>query len=159
MDSSRNTLLQPTLSQDKSIATPFSVQTTFFTAFFGAPLAALAITIINAYRLRRSVRDLPTLLVLLLLAVAVGWLTDGPGAVPKAFAAWLDLHLGDNGDNIVHRFFSLCIVGAGYLLHRREQRNAEVLALERPNGWLVGIPCALLGAIAWTAVVLSIRGL
>ncbi len=58
---SKDELLQPSLSHSAMAKAPYSLQTTFVTAFLGGPLAAIAITALNSVRLQRWVRDLAPL--------------------------------------------------------------------------------------------------
>lgn len=145
MSASRDELLQPTLSEDKPGAAPYSVQTTFFTGFFGGPFAAVAIIALNSYRLRRAQRDVLALLALLAVGLLVGWIvhrTDLGLSIQQS----LSETFGRGSLRFVYRLIALVIVGAGYLLHRREQRNASLVGATRPNGWIGGIACIALGA-------------
>ncbi len=63
---------------------------------------------------------------------------------------WLSANLGASHQRYAFRFVALAIVGVGYLLHRREQRNADLLGLSRPNGWKAGVLCGLIG---WAVLV------
>lgn len=147
MSASREELLRPTLSEHTQNAAPYSIQTTFFTGFFGGPFAALAIIGWNAARLRRLPRDLPVLALLLALVLLAGWglhATQAGFAFQAAFAE----KFGSGSVRFGYRLSGLLIVGAGYLLHRREQRNAELVGMSRPNGWIGGIVCIVIGIAA-----------
>ena len=147
MSASREELLRPTLSEHTQTAAPYSIQATFFSGFFGGPFAALAIVGWSAARLRRLPRDLPILGLLLALVLFAGWAwhaTDAGLALQAAFAE----KFGSGSVRFAYRLTGLLIVGAGYLLHRREQRNAELVGMKRPNGWIGGIACIVIGSAA-----------
>ena len=73
MEVSQGSLLQPSLQDVGAARAPYSVKTLFITAFFGGPIAAIAIMTVNAVRLRRLIRDLAP--ILLALAAYVGSMT------------------------------------------------------------------------------------
>lgn len=146
MTLSREALLQPTLSENSPTAAPYSIQATFFTGFFGGPLAALAILALSSLRLRRLARDALVYLALLLLTVVGSWALYKTAA-GAAVRDWLGAHLGTSYLRYTFRFVALIIVGLGYLLHRREHRNADLVGLARPNGWIAGIFCIFLGIL------------
>lgn len=158
MSESRHDLLQPTLAHDRNPSrAPYSVQAIFLTAFFGGPLAAVGILGANAYFLRRLSRDAPALIAMVLASMAAVWVLYGTdGGAPAR--AWLEATLGSNGRRLVTRFIALMLVGLGYLLHRAEQRNADFLGLKRPNGWIGGLICTVLGGVlfaVFTAVAIT----
>jgi len=47
----------------------------------------------------------------------------------------------------------LAIVGIGYLLHRKEQVNADLMSLTRPNGWIGGVLCIAFGIMLSVAYI------
>jgi hypothetical protein len=145
MSASRDELLQPTLSEQAQSAAPYSIQATFFTGFFGGPFAALAIIGVNSVRLRRLQRDVLVLTTLLALVLLVGWMFYAT-QLGLAMQAWLTETFGRGNLRFVSRLSGLLVVGAGYLLHRREQRNAELVGMKRPNGWIAGIACVVIGS-------------
>lgn len=147
MGASREDLLRPTLSEHAPAAAPYSIQTTFFTGFFGGPFGALAIIGWNAARLRRLARDLPILAALFALIVGAGWALHTTAAGGDLQAAIAD-KFGSGSLRFVYRLMGLLVVGMGYLLHRREQRNADLVGMERPNGWIGGIACIVIGSAA-----------
>jgi hypothetical protein len=144
----REDLLQPTLTAGVAQATaPYSVQTTFLTGFFGGPFAALAILAVNSFRLRRVSRDALVLGALLLLLAIGGWLLFHSVAGAEV-RAWFTEQFGRRAARFSGQALGLAIVGVGYLLHRREQVNADLMGLTRPNGWIGGIACILVGTAA-----------
>lgn len=159
MSASRERLLQPTLGSDAPpVAAPYSVQATFFTGFFGGPFAAIALIAINAYRLRRSGRDWPALAACLIATLFVAW---GLHSSAPAFAPvrdWLTSTLGESSHRYAHRFAALVIVGVGYLLHRKEQRNTDLMGLARPNGWIAGGLCAVIGGVLLAIFAVIVAG-
>lgn len=161
MNQSREQLLQPTLGQDAPpSAAPYSIQSTLFTGIFGGPFAALALIGLNSSRLQRLGRDVPALAACFLAVVLTAWILHGPGvgaALPVR--EWLASALGKGRSTYIYRLLSLLIVGVGYLLHRREQRNTDLLGLSRPNGWIGGTVCVLIGAVILAACVASVAAL
>jgi len=148
MNGSREALLQPTLSQDAPpVSAPYSVQAMFFSGFFGGPFAALALLALNSFRLRRLGRDLPAFAACLIGVLLIGWALQGMGLAAAApLREWLQANLGERSYRYLYRFLALLIVGVGYLLHRREQRNTDLLGITRPNGWIAGALCTVAGA-------------
>lgn len=158
MDASREDLLQPTLGADaRPAAAPYSVQATFFTGFFGGPFAAIALLGVNSSRLRRLGRDWPVLVACLIAAIFLGWVLHGSAQAVSPVRDWLSDTMGQNGVRYAYRLVALIFVGVGYLLHRREQRNTDVLGLSRPNGWVAGGICTA-GGIALLAILIAGTG-
>jgi hypothetical protein len=157
MSTSQNDLLQPTLDSNAPVLmAPYSVQTTFFTGFFGGPLAALGIIGLNSYRLCRLSRDLPSLIALGVAVLAATWfIFASPSGLPVL--AWITDLADGSGRRIVTRFLGLLFVGAGYLLHRREQRNANLLDVKRPNGWIGGSICFLVGGVLFALFLIILQ--
>lgn len=159
MNASREGLLQPTLGQDaRPAAAPYSVQATFFTGFFGGPFAAIALIALNAARLRRLGRDWIALLACLIGALLIGWALNGPVPSAAPVRDWLTATLGERSDRYVYRLIALLIVGVGFLLHRREQRNTDMLGLQRPNGWIAGLICTGAGFVLMVGFLVLVRG-
>ncbi len=140
MSLSRDELLRPSLAGRAIAKAPYSVRTAFMTAFFGGPLAAIAITAINSVRLQRWQRDLAPLAIVLIAYVAfllalvlTNWGLD--------FRTRLVEIAGPRGESYIERIIALVLFGMGYALHRKEQRSADFMGLQRPNGWVAGIAC------------------
>ena len=47
----------------------------------------------------------------------------------------------------LHRLIGLALFGLGYALHRKEQRSADTMGLDRPNGWIAGLVCIAAGTV------------
>ena len=152
MSAPREDLLRPTLTRESPTLAPYSVQTTFLTGFFGGPFAALAILATNSVRLRRVSRDAPVIGAALLAVVLGGWLLFHSAAGAEV-RSWFVEQFGTLASRLSRQGTGLVIVGIGYLLHRKEQLNADLAALTRPNGWGAGLPCAFLGAGLFVAFV------
>ncbi len=137
---SRDQLLQPSLDDGAVATAPYSIRTTFLTAFFGGPLAAIAIVALNTLRLRRVWLDLAPLgLVLaafLAFMLALQWTEWGAN-----LGAYLNVKDDARPIVFVSRAIAIAIFGLGYALHRKEQRSADLMGLRRPNGWIAGIAC------------------
>src|SRR5690606_34287178 len=144
-----------TLSENSLTAAPYSVRATLFTGFFGGPFAALAILALSSLRLRRLSRGAFVYAVLLLLTIVGSWaLYETAGTTMRD---WLEAQLGTSYLRYTFRFVALIIVGLGYLLHRREHRNADLVGLARPNGWIAGIACIFLGILLHVALLFVIN--
>ena len=155
MSEAREELLRPSLSGSETLVAPYSVQTTFLTGFFGGPLAAVAILLVNSYRLRRVPRDLPAI-VAMLAAVLLGMWALSAASAGAPVAGWIESQLGSRGLRSTYQAAALVIVGIGYLMHRKEQRNCDMSELRRPNGWIAGLSCILLGGAAMVAFLLMV---
>jgi hypothetical protein len=150
-------LLQPTLTGTAPAAAPYSVQTTFLTGFFGGPFAALAILAMNSFRLRRLARDAIVWSALLAALAIGGWLLFHSAAGTDV-RSWFTGQFGSRTASFSGHALGLVIVGVGYLLHRREQVNADLMGLTRPNGWIGGIGCIVTGmavSVAFLAIVME----
>ena len=157
MSTHRDDLLQPTLTRDTQALAPYSVQTTFLTGFFGGPFAALAILATNSVRLRRVSRDAAVLGTILVGVVAGGWLLFHSAAGADV-RSWFVEQFGATAARFSRQGIGLVIVGIGYLLHRKEQVGADLAGLTRPNGWVAGLLCAILGATLFIAFVAIVMG-
>jgi hypothetical protein len=149
----RDDLLTPSLGDAVMVLAPYSERAVFMTGFFGGPASAIAMIAINSYRLRRLRRDALILAGLSLAVVAlVYWLgATASGAQVAAMAG----STARSGTRFLVQAAGLLMVGAGYLMHRREQRNAQLMGLPRPNGWGAAIPCVLLNIpLAFLATLL-----
>jgi hypothetical protein len=140
MPSVRHDLLQPSLSDPARLSlAPYSQQTSLLSAFFGGPLALAIVFAVDSRRLSRLGRD--AVWIALVLAVYVGWLVfmhkTAAGQQALSFLVSLIALLG----------FALAA-----LLHRKEQRSANLFALPRPNGWIMGIGVIAFGYIASDAL-------
>ena len=140
---SRDDLLRPSLSIDAPpVAVPYTVQATVLTGFLGGPFAAFGIVGLNSVRLRRFLRDVPVLIPALGVSLAAIWfLIQDPATNSRVLV------------RLYSRLAGVFIVGAGYLLHRREQRNTDLANLDRPNGWTPGAVCVIVGGILYALFV------
>ena len=147
---SRDDLLRPSLQETGVAKVPYSLRVTFLTAFFGGPFAALAITIVNSVRLRRWLRDLAplglALAALLAFTLALYWTEWGAGLRASIDGA------NKRGIAYLYRVIGLLFFGLGTLLHRKEQRSAELMGLDRPNGWIAGLACLFGGVVLSVAL-------
>ena len=149
--------MQPTLTGTAPAAAPYSVQTTFLTGFFGGPFAALAILAMNSFRLRRVSRDALVWGALLVALAIGGWLLFHSAAGAE-LRSWSTSQFGSRAGGLSGRALGLAIVGVGYLLHRREQVNADLMGLKRPNGWIGGIGCIVIGmavSVAFITIIME----
>jgi hypothetical protein len=152
----REDLLRPTLSGNARAAAPYSVQTTFLTGFFGGPFGALAICATNSVRLRRVSKDVAVWVTLLVALALGGWLLfhSSGGAEVRG---WFSEQFGSTAARLSGQASGLAIVGVGHLLHRKEQVNADLMGVTRPNGWIGGVLCIIFGIMLSIAYVSIIR--
>jgi hypothetical protein len=135
-------LLTPSLGNAEMARAPYSERAVFLTAALGGPVPAIALIATNAYRLRRLRRDADSLVGLFLaVLLLIYWLRESETAAHIAALVAVDAR---RGTRFFIQGFGLVIAGAGHLLHRREQRNADLMGLPRPNPWLPGILYAVL---------------
>lgn len=149
--------MQPTLTGTALAAAPYSVQTTFLTGFFGGPFAALAILAMNSFRLRRVSRDALVWGALLVALAIGGWLLFHSAAGADV-RDWFTDQFGGRAARFSGQALGLAIVAVGYLLHRREQVNADLMGLTRPNGWIGGIGCIVIGmavSVAFLTIIME----
>src|SRR5690349_3436290 len=156
MSAPREDLLRPTLSDDVRTAAPYSVQTTFLTGFFGGPFAALAILATNSVRLRRVSSDAAVLGAILVVLALGGWLLFHSNAGADLRGMFND-QFGDRAARFSGQAAGLAVVGIGYLLHRKEQVNADLMGVTRPNGWIGGLLCMIVGvtlSVAYLSIIM-----
>jgi hypothetical protein len=134
---SRDDLLQPSLTAERTDATAiYSAMAGYVTSFIGGPVAALAFAAVNSRRLGRLRADASLLVAGLVLFVGgMWWLLTGPyqGEIHPRH-----LSTGVRGAGLLY-------FGAIYLLHRRHYRAMELVGIQAPNGWGVGIACVIAG--------------
>jgi hypothetical protein len=134
-------LLRPTLGGAGATRNSiYSTTTGYLAAFFGGPIAAVVVALVNSQRLGRLSRDWP------LAALAIG--------AQAAFIQWQLGHGPSSGDapdaslqQLLQRLLGLAFFGLAYLLHRRYFRNMTVAGIKPPSGWVLGIG-AIVGGLA-----------
>ena len=142
-------LLQPSLSARPVRQAPYSLRAGFLVAFLGGPAAVFGMATLNAHRVGRLPRDLAWLLPALLawLLFEVWWAATPSG---RQFDAGVQVALGASGPRYLERGLALLGFALTCLLHRREQRVADMLGLDRPNGWGAGVALVIAGyGVAW----------
>lgn len=127
MTISRDELLQPSIHETVVAKAPYSNSTAFLTAFIGGPFAIIGLTALNSLRTLRLKRDLVFLIAALALTLI------------------LASALGLAGGLLPLRLFALALFGLGNRLQRREHRTADLMGMERPNGWIGGFACIIAG--------------
>lgn len=155
---SHSDLLRPSLSGPAAVAAaPYTSQACFFSAFFGGPFAAAMMLALNARRLGRLQRD--AFWVLFVAAAYALWLYF-VYATPTGRLVYDQLHawLGARAISVADRLLALLAFGLGALLHRGEQRSADLFGLKRPNGWLGGIVLIVAGIAATWGYSLLVFG-
>lgn len=144
-------LLQPSLphSDDQGVAI-YSAITAFATSYFGGPLAAAIIGLLNSHELGLLRRDW------WLGAVAVAavpgyfyWLEYG-GGMP-----WLRGMALEGLPPYLYRLMAVGFFGLVYMMQRRHFRSMMLLGLQPKSGWLPGI-AAVIAGIAYSSLCLMV---
>lgn len=144
---SRDDLLQPSLTQERTDATAiYSATAGYVTSFFGGPVAAVAFAAVNSRRLGRLQADAPWLLGGLTL-FAFGLWSALMGRYPASIQPWLQENM-----RIALRGLGLVYFLAIYLLHRRHYRAMAMMGIQSPNGWGVGFACGAIGFLSIVAI-------
>jgi hypothetical protein len=160
MSLSREELLRPSLGDRPITRAPYSVRTAFITSFFGGPFAAIGIIGANSVRLQRWRQDLLPLG--LLFAATAGFFASlHLTAWGEDLGNYLFTLAGQRGVPYLSRVIALAIFGIGYALHRKEQRSADFMGLDRPNGWIGGIACIVGGmaaAFLFSLLIAAVKG-
>jgi hypothetical protein len=151
----RDDLLKPSLSDTTAqpIAPIYSATAGYLTSFMGGPLAAIAISSANSWRLNRLNRDLPVYLLCLVLTGALLYWEGRMGG-----HQWLTTSFGASAPRLTFRLAGIAMFGAAYLLHWSAYRNMQMLGIPAPNGWPIGIACTLAGAFGYNAILAALRG-
>jgi hypothetical protein len=137
MNTPRDKLLKPSLSQPHTTKAPYSNEDTFLTALIGGTFAIIGMTAFNAWRLGRLGRDAVPLIIMLAAYLGLVWTLVQPEWGPAIQQA-VKNYTGLPAVLIISRFISLTLCGLFIFLHRNEQRGADIMGLERPNGWIGG---------------------
>jgi hypothetical protein len=146
---SRDDLLQPSLTEARTDATAiYSSMAGYVTSFVGGPVAALAFAAVNSRRIGRLRADAPLLIAgLALFLAAMWWALTGPY---HAEISNRHLNTGVRGAGLLY-------FGAIYLLHRRHYRAMEMMGIEAPKAWGIGIACVLAGVACTILMTMSAR--
>jgi hypothetical protein len=148
-------LLRPSLAAGVGARAPYSAQMGMLASFFGGPFAALAAVLLNALRLRRLRPEALALGALaLVMLVADTWLLLDP-APTAALAHWLSIR-PSNALHLWLRALSLAVFAAGLLLHRQRQRAAELMGLQRPRGFWVGLGLIAAGLLLQVGLAVAL---
>lgn len=139
-------LLQPSLSRHAPPRSPYSQQAHFFAAFFGGPMAAMGLNLVNSHRLGRLRRDAPWLLAGLAAALGLDPLLQltGTGA---ALLLQLDELLNRRSIELLSRALSLALFALGLVMHRREHQATDLMGRPRPSGWAMGLGLICAGLV------------
>lgn len=140
-------LLQPSLTPQRLARSAYTTQVHFLAAFFGGPLAALALSVVNARRLARWPRDLPWIAALAVLVLACEWWL-ARGSSGSAGLALAREWLGPSAPRYLNRALALACFGVSLWMHRREQSAADLMGLPRPSGWGMGLALVVGGSVA-----------
>ena len=145
-------LLKPSIDGREPVAA-FSLRATFFTAFFGGPVAAVMIHGLNVEHFGRWERDRSALVVALIAALAllagVGVLIARPDIL-----AGLPAELRHTRSlRWLNRLFALAVWAALYWRLREPYRAAQLYG-EHRSAWGAGIACVLLSIVAGVVTVM-----
>lgn len=147
MSSINHDLLQPSLQHTGIARAPYSQTCGFACAFLGGAPSVLMLAALNAHRLGRWPRDLRWLLPG--LALWIGFeLGLAHTAAGQALVEGTRQLLGPRGGEILHRALALALFAATALgLHRREHRLSDLMGLDRPSGWGMGLLLIVAGNV------------
>lgn len=141
---SANDLLSPSL-QASNASSIYSVGALFAAAFFGGSVAVCIMATLNAWRLARLGKDA----LWLVLALAGG-------------VAILVVTLDQGGDNstvrLLNRGAGFVLVGAFYLLYRRQYRSMTAMGINPPSPYLPVIAACILGFASTIVLVTLMAG-
>jgi hypothetical protein len=152
-------LLRPSLSgAGAGVRAPYGTQMGMLASFFGGPFSALAVVILNAWRLQRlRAEALPlALLAVLTIGLDLGLMLRPAGVL--AVAHWLDTTPA-YAFHLLCRALSLAVFAAGLLMHRQHQRAADLLGLDRPRGLWVGLGLIAGGFALQEGLIMVLEGL
>ena len=102
-------------------------------------------------RLRRVSKDVAVWVVLLAVLALGGWLLFHSTAGADV-RSWFTDQFGGRAARFSGQASGLAM-GIGYLLHRREQVNADLMGLTRPDGWIGGVLCIVFGIMLSVAYI------
>jgi cell division protein FtsW (lipid II flippase) len=152
MNKNNDDLLQPSLSSEVGReASIYSARTGYIAGFFGGPLAAAAVALLNSHRLNRLGTDWALGLVALLLTVALFWWEVRGGG-----ARWLVMHFGAGSPRVLTQVAGLGMFAVVYGFHRKYYRNMQLLGLQSPSGWIPGIIAIIVGIAGSAAAIEAI---
>lgn len=138
-----NDLLSPSLSPSRGgRRSIYSATVGYVAGFFGGPVSAAVVAMVNSYRLQRVRADWP----LAVLAVVLAGLLAGPDS--WGISNRIADAMGDNAARFVWRLGGLLIFAAFYWAHRAYYRSMSVMGIEPPSGWLLGIGAIVAGILA-----------
>lgn len=137
----KDDLLQPSLSAgDAPGVSIYSTTTGYIASYFGGPLAAAIIALLNSFHLGRLNRDWPFgALALLAVPGYFKWLQVG------GRQQWLSAVIGQRSIPYVYRLMGVLFFGLAYLLHRRYYRGMALVGVPARPGWVPGIIAIVAG--------------
>ncbi len=153
----REDLLQPTIAAQGRATAIYSAQATFFTAFFGGPVAAIIMGVLNSRRVGQLKRDA--------LVYASGLLFfAGLTYIYFAAPAFIqDMGIPESGDGNVRtyryisRALALLIWIAHYFLLRSQYKTMKLLETDPPSPWIAALSAIGLSLVATTALVVTFQ--
>lgn len=136
-----NDLLRPSLAAgDATRVSIYSTTTGFMAAYFGGPLGAASIALLNSHRIGRLAKDWPfALLALLAVPIYFHWLQLGGGQ------QWLTATIGAWSTPYFYRLLGVLFFGLAYGLHRSQYRNMALIGLKPTPGWIPGLAAIVVG--------------
>lgn len=153
----REELLRPTLSEPGRATGIYSAQATFFTAFFGGPVAAVLIASLNSRRLTRLEKDAVFYAGGLLAFVGLTYVYFADPVLLQAAG----LAAGAETDHRVFRYLArglaLLIWLGHYVMIRPEYNAMKLLGTEPPSPWAPALGAIALGIASSAALVGALR--
>jgi uncharacterized membrane protein AbrB (regulator of aidB expression) len=148
----KEALLRPTLGGVGANRTSiYSTTVGYISAFFGGPIAAAIVALVNSRRLNRLQRDWPFALVAIGVEIAfIQWQVNGGS--PR-----LDEALGSGAHRWMRRLLGLFFFGLAYALHRTFYRNMAIAGISPPAGWLLG-SLAIAAGLSFNAALIIWMG-
>ncbi len=137
----KNDLLQPSLSaSDATGVSIYSTAAGYIVSYFGGPLAAAIIALLNSFHLGRLHKDWPFgALALLAVPGYFKWLQVGGGQ------RWLSAVIGQWSIPYVYRLMGVLFFGLAYLMHRRYYRSMALIGVPARPGWIPGVGAVMAG--------------
>lgn len=147
-------LLKPSLADEFAAKPLYSVGTGVVVGAFGGPAAVLVLMMINARRMGRLAQDA---WVFVLLGLGTGILIFALVNDPALFANPLGLEASNRLNRSVISIAGLLTMGLLYLRYRKHYRAMQMLAIDSPSPWKVGIGSLFAGwGLQWLLGVIAL---
>ena len=147
-------LLKPSLSDEFAVKPLYSVGTGVVLGALGGPAAVLVLMMINARRMGRLAYDA---WVFLLLGLGTGVLSFALVNDPALFTNPLGVEASNRFNRSVISIAGLLTMGLLYLRYRKHYRAMQMLAIDSPSPWKIGIASLFAGwGLQWLLGVIAL---